>query len=69
MTFLRMAGAGLIELIEKIGSLNCCLRWRALGEVIRRACRRRTNSEWLGRCGDVRQRIVDCQLLQIKQSK
>jgi len=36
-------GAGLTELIGKIGSLNCCLRWRPLGEVIRRACRRRGN--------------------------
>jgi hypothetical protein len=39
--FLKDGGAGLIELIEKIGSLNCCLRWRPLGQVIRRACRRR----------------------------
>lgn len=31
----------LIELIEKLRSLNCCLCWRSLGEVIRRACRRR----------------------------
>lgn len=30
-----------VELIEKLRSLNCCLRWRPLGEVIRRACRRR----------------------------
>jgi hypothetical protein len=37
----RDRGVALIELIEKIGSLNCCLRWRPLGEVIRRACRRR----------------------------
>jgi hypothetical protein len=36
-------GPELIELIEKIGSLNCCLHWRPLGEVIRRACRRRGN--------------------------
>jgi len=34
-------GAALIELIEKIGALNCCLRWRPLGQVIQRACRRR----------------------------
>jgi hypothetical protein len=33
--------SGLIELIEKLGSLNCRLRWRPLGEVLRRACRRR----------------------------
>lgn len=31
----------LIELIEKLRSLNCLLHWRPLGEVIRRACRRR----------------------------
>jgi hypothetical protein len=41
--FLKDGGAALIELIEKIGSLNCCLRWRPLGQVIRRACRRRAN--------------------------
>jgi len=34
---------GLIELIEKLGSLNCRLSWRPLGEVLRRACRRRLN--------------------------
>lgn len=43
--FFKDGGAGLIELVEKIGALNCHLRWRALGEVIRRACRCRTNSE------------------------
>ncbi len=31
----------LIELIEKLESLPCTLTWRPLGEVIRRACRRR----------------------------
>ena len=36
-------GATIIELIEKIGSLNCSLKWRPLGDVIRRACRRRVN--------------------------
>jgi hypothetical protein len=39
----RDGGAALIELIEKIGSLNCCVQWRPLGQVIRRACRRRGN--------------------------
>lgn len=34
-------GAALIGLIQKIASLNCRLRWRPLGDVIRRACRRR----------------------------
>lgn len=37
-------GSGLIELIEKLGSLNCRLRWRPLGEAIRRACRHRVTS-------------------------
>jgi hypothetical protein len=41
--FFKDGGAALIELVEKIGSLNCSLRWRPLGQVIRRACRRRTN--------------------------
>jgi hypothetical protein len=30
-----------LELIEKVKSLNCQLRWRSLGEVVRHACRRR----------------------------
>ena len=37
--FFKDGGTALVELIEKIGSLNCCLRWRPLGQVIRRACR------------------------------
>jgi hypothetical protein len=36
-------GSALIELIEKVGSLNCCLHWRPLGQLIRRTCRRRAN--------------------------
>ncbi len=39
--FFKDDGLALIDLIEKIGSLNCRLRWRSLGQVIRRACRRR----------------------------
>lgn len=39
--FFRDDCAGLIEMVEKLSSLNCSLRWRPLGEVIRRACRRR----------------------------
>jgi hypothetical protein len=39
--FFKDGGIGLIELIEKLGGLNCSLRWRPLGDVIRRACRRR----------------------------
>lgn len=33
--------AGLVEFLERLSSLNCSLRWRSLGEVIRRACRHR----------------------------
>jgi hypothetical protein len=39
--FFKDGGASLIELVQKIGSWNCCIVWRPLGEVIRRACRRR----------------------------
>ncbi len=41
--FFRDDCVRLIELIEKLHSLNCSLRWRPLGDVIRRACRRRVN--------------------------
>ncbi len=43
--FFKDGGAGLIELVEKLRSLNCRLRWRPLGDVIRRACRRRVSGE------------------------
>lgn len=43
--FFKDGGAGLIELIEKLRSLNCNLQWRPLGDVIRRACRRRISAE------------------------
>jgi hypothetical protein len=33
----------LIGLLESLRARNCILKWRPLGEVIRRACRRRTN--------------------------
>lgn len=39
--FFKDGGGELVELIEKLRSLNCTLQWRPLGEVIRRACRRR----------------------------
>jgi len=42
--FFKDGGAGLIALIDQLSSLNCSLRWRSLGEVVRRACRRR----WIG---------------------
>jgi len=45
--FFKDGGTKVIELIEKLQSLNCCLRWRPLGEVIRRACRRRVLREGL----------------------
>jgi hypothetical protein len=41
--FFKDGCAELIELIERLRSLNCSLHWRPLGEVIRRACRRRVN--------------------------
>jgi hypothetical protein len=37
--FFKDGGVALVELIKGIKSLNCCLRWRPLGEVIRTACR------------------------------
>lgn len=37
----RDGGAGLAAMIEKLGERNPDLRWRSLGEVVRRACRRR----------------------------
>jgi hypothetical protein len=40
--FFKDESAALIGLIEKISSLNSRLHWRSLGQVIRRACRRRT---------------------------
>lgn len=43
--FFKDGCAELIKLIEKLHSLNCSLHWRPLGDVIRRACRRRTNEE------------------------
>jgi hypothetical protein len=39
--FFKDGGSSLIELIEKLCSLDCSLRWRSLGEIVRRACRRR----------------------------
>lgn len=39
--FFKDGGVALIDLVEKIGSLNSRLHWRPLGEVIRRACRLR----------------------------
>jgi hypothetical protein len=43
--FFKDGGAMVIEFVKKLNSLNCSLRWRRLGEVIRRACRRRTTAE------------------------
>jgi hypothetical protein len=41
--FFKDGGSEVVELIEKLRSLTHCLRWRPLGEVIRRACRRRVS--------------------------
>jgi len=41
--YFKNRGTMVIELIGKLQSLNCHLRWRPLGEVIRRACRRRVS--------------------------
>jgi hypothetical protein len=41
--FFKDGCAEVIDLIEKLQSLNCRLDWRPLEEVIRRACRRRVN--------------------------
>jgi hypothetical protein len=38
-------GTALVALIEKISGLNCKLHWRSLGEVVRRACRRRSDGK------------------------
>jgi hypothetical protein len=43
--FFKNDGAAAIEFIERLRSLNCSLRWRPLGEVIRRACRRRASGD------------------------
>ena len=40
--FFRDGGLGLIDLIEKLCSLSISLHWCPLGEVVRKACRRRT---------------------------
>jgi hypothetical protein len=37
--FFKDGCVGLMELIKGIKSLNCTLRWRPLGDVIRKACR------------------------------
>lgn len=42
--FFKDGGSEVVELIEKLRSLKCGLRWRPLGEVIRRACRRRPSA-------------------------
>jgi hypothetical protein len=43
----RDSGANLLDLIQGINSLNCSVRWRLLGEVVRRSCRRRTRPDTL----------------------
>jgi hypothetical protein len=43
--FFKDGGVALVELIEKINSLNCALRWQPLGEVVRTACRVRATGQ------------------------
>ena len=45
--FFKDGGTELIDLVRRIGALNCSLHWRPLGEVIRRACRSRGGVEGL----------------------
>ncbi len=39
--FFKDGGVGLVELVEKLSFLDHSLCWRPLGDVVRRACRRR----------------------------
>lgn len=41
----RDRGTDLLRLIQGINSLNCSVRWRLLGEAVRRSCRRRTRRD------------------------
>jgi hypothetical protein len=43
--FFKDGGVALVELIKKINSLNCALRWQPLGEVVRTACRVRATGQ------------------------
>jgi hypothetical protein len=43
--FFKDGGVALLELIRKINSLNCSLRWQPLGEVVRTACRVRPTAK------------------------
>ena len=43
--FFKDGGVALLELIKKINSLNCALRWQPLGEVVRTACRVRATGQ------------------------
>jgi hypothetical protein len=45
--FFKNDGGALIDLMEKISSLNCQLHWRSPEQVIRRACRRRVSGHGL----------------------
>ena len=45
--FFRNNCSELVDFIEKLQSVNCRLRWRPLGEVVRRACRRRPSGDGL----------------------
>lgn len=43
----RDSGTNLLHLIQEINALNCSVRWRLLGEAVRRSCRRRTRRDTL----------------------
>jgi hypothetical protein len=43
--FFKDGGIALLDLIKAIKSLNCTLRWRSLGDVVRRACRVRADHD------------------------
>lgn len=41
--FFKNDGEAVIDLVQKLKSLKCNLKWRPLGEVLRRSCRYRIN--------------------------
>jgi len=43
--FFKDGGVRLLELIKKINSLHCSLKWQPLGQVVRTACRVRPTAE------------------------
>ena len=43
--FFKDGGDELLALVDRLHGLNCSLRWQSLGDVVRGACRRRSNGE------------------------